>query len=121
MADEIEKGSIEAFVERWRTQAMFAEDPPEVDQLARADQSRNRPGGVAAALRGIGTGEMQSLWDRLPELQMPVTVLAGRRDRKFVRISERMVTLFPDALLQVIGGGHCLPLENPGTVARAIA
>jgi pimeloyl-ACP methyl ester carboxylesterase len=32
-----------------------------------------------------------------------------------------MVTLLPDALLQVIGGGHCLPLENPGTVARAIA
>lgn len=121
LADEIEQGTIEAFVERWRAQAMFAEDPPEVDRLARADQSRNRPDGLAAALRGIGTGEMRPLWSRLSELQMPVTVLAGRRDRKFVRISERMVTLLPDSLLQVIGGGHCLPLENPRTVARAIA
>ncbi len=121
LADEIEQGPIEAFVERWRAQAMFAEDPPEVDRLARADQSRNPPDGVAAALRGIGTGEMRPLWNRLCELQMPVTVLAGRRDRKFVRVSERMVTLMPDALFQVIGGGHCLPLENPGTVARAIA
>jgi 2-succinyl-6-hydroxy-2,4-cyclohexadiene-1-carboxylate synthase len=121
LADEIEKGSIEDFVERWRAQSMFAEDPPEVDRLARADQLRNRPDGVAAALRGVGTGEMQPLRDRLSELQMSVTVLAGRRDRKFVRVSERMVALMPDALLQVAGGGHCLLLENPRAVAKAIA
>jgi 2-succinyl-6-hydroxy-2,4-cyclohexadiene-1-carboxylate synthase len=121
LAEEIEQGSIEDFVERWRAQPMFAKDPPEVDRLARTDQSRNRPDGVAAALRGVGTGEMQPLWDRLSELQMPVTVLAGRRDRKFVRVSERMVALLPDALLQAVGGGHCLLLENPRAVATAIA
>jgi 2-succinyl-6-hydroxy-2,4-cyclohexadiene-1-carboxylate synthase len=120
LADEIEQGSIEDFVERWRAQPMFEEDPPEVDRLARVDQSHNRPEGLAAALRGIGTGEMQSLWDRLVELQMSVTVLAGRRDRKYVRGSERMVALLPDALLQVAGGGHCLLLENPRAVAKAI-
>jgi 2-succinyl-6-hydroxy-2,4-cyclohexadiene-1-carboxylate synthase len=121
LADEIERGSIEDFVERWRAQPMFAEDPPEVDRLARTDQSRNQVGGVAAALRGVGTGEMQPVWDRLPGLQLPVTVLAGRRDRKFVRVSERMVSLLPDALLQVVGGGHCLLLENPKLVAQAIS
>jgi len=121
LAGEIEKGSIDDFVERWRAKPMFAGDPPEVDALARADQSRNRPAGVAAALRGVGTGEMKSLWDRLAELQMPVTVVAGHRDRKFVRASERMVTLLPDALLQVTGGGHCLLFENPKVVARTLA
>jgi 2-succinyl-6-hydroxy-2,4-cyclohexadiene-1-carboxylate synthase len=121
LAEEIERGSIEDFVERWRAQPMFAEDPPEVDRLARTDQSRNQVGGVAAALRGVGTGEMQPVWDRLPGLQLPVTVLAGRRDRKFVRVSERMVSLLPDALLQVVGGGHCLLLENPKLVAQAIS
>ena len=120
-AKEIEKGSIEDFIERWRAKPMFAEDPPEVDALARADQARNRPGGVAAALRGIGTGEMQSLWDRLVDLQMPVTVVAGQRDRKFVRTSERMVKLLPDSLLRVTGGGHCLLFENPKNVAMALA
>jgi 2-succinyl-6-hydroxy-2,4-cyclohexadiene-1-carboxylate synthase len=121
LAKDIETGSIEDFSERWRAQAMFADDPPEVDRLARADQSRNRPDGLAAALRGVGSGEMQPLWERLCELQMSVTVLAGRRDRKFVRVSERMVSLLPNALLQVAGGGHCLPLENPRAVAQAIA
>jgi 2-succinyl-6-hydroxy-2,4-cyclohexadiene-1-carboxylate synthase len=120
-AKEIEQGSIEDFVERWRSKAMFAEDPPEVDALARADQSRNHPRGIAAALRGIGTGEMESLWGRLAELKMPVIVVAGHRDRKFVRTSERMVKLLPDSLLQVNGGGHCLLFENPKIVARALS
>jgi 2-succinyl-6-hydroxy-2,4-cyclohexadiene-1-carboxylate synthase len=120
-ATEIERGSIEAFVERWRSKAMFEQDPPEVDALARADQSRNCPRGIAAALRGIGTGEMQSLWGRLADLQMPVIVVAGHRDHKFVRASERMVKLLPDSLLQVTGGGHCLLFENPRIVARALS
>lgn len=120
-AREIAKGSIEDFIERWRSKPMFADDPPEVDALARADQALNSPRGVAAALRGIGTGEMPSLWERLVDLQMPVTVVAGHRDRKFVRTSERMVKLVPDSLLHVTGGGHCLLFENPKNVAMALS
>jgi 2-succinyl-6-hydroxy-2,4-cyclohexadiene-1-carboxylate synthase len=121
LADEIEQGSIAQFSKRWRGQAMFAEDPPEVDKLARAEHARNRPEGLAAALRGVGTGEMRPLWERLAEMRTPTTVVAGRRDRKFVRISERMVSVIPDALLQVVGGGHCLLLECPRNIAAAIA
>ena len=63
---------------------------------------------------------MKPLWDRLEEIKMPTTVMAGRRDRKFVRVAERMVTVIPEALLQVVGGGHCLLLECPRQVAAAI-
>jgi 2-succinyl-6-hydroxy-2,4-cyclohexadiene-1-carboxylate synthase len=120
LADEVEGGTIADFVDRWRSQAMFAEDPPEVGALARADQSRNRPDSVAAALRGIGTGEMQPLWQRLGELAMPVTVLAGIRDTKFCSLGERMVGLLPEARLLLVPGGHGLPLENPEIVADAV-
>src|SRR5258708_6321751 len=78
-------------------QRMFAEAPPSVDGLARSDQSRNRPDGVAAALRGIGTGEMQPLWERLGELTMPVTIVVGERDLKFHSPGRRMAELFPQA------------------------
>lgn len=121
LADEVEAGTIEDFVDRWRSQPMFAEDPPKVEALARADQSRNRPDGVAAALRGIGTGEMQPLWGRLGELAMPVTVLVGTRDVKFCLLGERMAGLLPDARLLVVPGGHGLPFEAPETVAEAIS
>jgi 2-succinyl-6-hydroxy-2,4-cyclohexadiene-1-carboxylate synthase len=121
LAGEIEKGSIEDFVERWRAQPMFAEDPPEVEALARADHSRNRSDGIAAALRGIGTGEMQPLWGRLAEIEMPVAIVVGERDLKFHAPGRRMVELLPRATLATARGGHVLPLENPRAVAAAIS
>ena len=111
---------FEEFIERWRTQPLFADEPPEVGELAREDQRRNRPDALAAALRGIGTGEMEPLWERLGELAMPVTVLAGERDAKFLALGERMAELMPGAELTIVPGGHALALENPATLARVL-
>jgi 2-succinyl-6-hydroxy-2,4-cyclohexadiene-1-carboxylate synthase len=121
LADEIEQGTIERFVDRWRSQAMFAEDPPEVDALARADHLCNRPEGIAASLRGVGTGEMQPLWGRLHELMMPVAILVGERDVKFRALGQRMAELLPHATFKLAPGGHVLALECPWAVADAIA
>lgn len=120
LADAIEAGPIEDFLARWCAQPMFAEDPPDVDALARADYRRNDPRRLAAALRGLGAGEMASLWGRLGGLTMPVTVLAGDRDAKFQEIAKRMVAVLPAARLVVVPGGHRLPLESPMKVASAI-
>ncbi len=120
LADELERVSFEEFIERWRTQPLFAEDPPEVGELARADQRRNRPDALAAVLRGIGTGEMEPLWCRLGELGMPVTVVVGGRDAKFQALGQRMVELLHDGELVVVPGGHGLPLESPGAVVDAV-
>jgi 2-succinyl-6-hydroxy-2,4-cyclohexadiene-1-carboxylate synthase len=121
LADELERVPFEDFVERWRTQPLFADDPAEVGALAREDQRRNRPDALATVLRGIGTGEMTPLWDRLSELTMPVTVIAGERDAKFQALGRRMVDLLPGAESIVVPGGHGLPLESPAAVARHIA
>jgi 2-succinyl-6-hydroxy-2,4-cyclohexadiene-1-carboxylate synthase len=121
LADELEAGPFEDFIERWRTQPLFADEPPEVGALARDDQRRNRPGALAAALRGIGTGEMEPLWGRLGELQMPVAVLVGERDAKFRALGERMAGLAANARLLVGPGGHNLPLESPEWVAKQIS
>jgi 2-succinyl-6-hydroxy-2,4-cyclohexadiene-1-carboxylate synthase len=120
IADELEAMPFEDFIERWRTQPLFVEDPPEVGRLAREDQRRNRPAALAAVLRGIGAGEMEPLWDRLAQLRMPVAVVAGERDRKFTELGERMVRLLPDANLTVTAGGHNLPLENPSALAAVL-
>jgi 2-succinyl-6-hydroxy-2,4-cyclohexadiene-1-carboxylate synthase len=120
LAADLERLPYEEFIERWRTQPLFAEDPPEVGALAREDQRRNRPDALAAVLRGIGSGEMQPLWDRLGELRMPVTVLVGERDAKFQALGRRMEALLPSARLVIVPGGHGLPLENPAAVAAAL-
>jgi 2-succinyl-6-hydroxy-2,4-cyclohexadiene-1-carboxylate synthase len=121
LARELEEGPFEQFIERWRTQPLFASEPPAVGQLARADQRRNRPDALAAALRGLSVGAMQPLWDRLGELNMPVTVIAGERDTKYVAIGQRMVEQLPDARLLVLGGGHGLALEHPAAIVTALA
>ena len=123
LADELESGGwagFDSFIERWRTQPLFAGELPEASRLAREDQRRNRPDALAAVLRGVGTGEMEPLWDRLAKLKMPVTVLVGARDEKFQASGKRMTELLPDAQLVVAAGGHGLPLENPAAVAKAI-
>jgi 2-succinyl-6-hydroxy-2,4-cyclohexadiene-1-carboxylate synthase len=120
LADELERISFEEFIDRWRTQPLFADDPRDVGERAREDQRRNDPLRLAAALRGLSTGAMQPLWARLGELTMPVTVLVGARDVKFRRVGERIARRLPAVELLVIEGGHGLPLERPREVARAL-
>jgi len=120
LADRLERDKFEDSIERWRTQPLFAGDPPEIGALAREDHRRNDPHALATAMRGLGTGEMRPLWSRLGELRMPVTIVVGERDGKFRAIGERMRSLLADAELVVVAGGHGLPLENPSAVADVI-
>lgn len=120
LAEELEEGPFDEWIERWRAQPVFAGEPPDAAALARADQRRNDPHALAAVLRGTGTGEMEPVWGRLGELTMPVTVVAGARDEKFLGIGRRMASLLPDGDLVVLAGGHGLPLENPAALAAAI-
>jgi 2-succinyl-6-hydroxy-2,4-cyclohexadiene-1-carboxylate synthase len=121
LAYELEHAPFERFIERWSAQPLFGADPPQVAALARADQRRNTPDALAAVLRGLGTGEMPPLWDRLTELTMPVDVLVGERDQKFQGLARGMVDLLPRSRLVVVRGGHRLPLENPAALASVLA
>ena len=122
LARAIEEDGLEDFAERWLAQPLFADDPPAAQTLARADIVRNDPAGLAAALRGIGTGAMTPLWDRLGELDLPAVVLAGQRDAKFRSLGERLAAELPQgAFLLARGAGHALPRVAPDAVAAAIS
>jgi 2-succinyl-6-hydroxy-2,4-cyclohexadiene-1-carboxylate synthase len=76
---------------------------------------------LAAALRGIGGGAMEPFWDRVAELTMPVAVVVGSRDEKFVAFAEQYRARLPHAELHVIeGAGHGLPRETPAELAALI-
>lgn len=120
LARELEAHPFEDFIERWSSRPLFAEDPLEVRRLAREDQRRNRPDALAAVVRGIGTGEMEPLWDRLAELSMPATMIVGNRDAKFVEIGRRMGQMGVAKLI-VLAGGHRLALENPEALSLAVS
>jgi 2-succinyl-6-hydroxy-2,4-cyclohexadiene-1-carboxylate synthase len=116
-----EDRTMSEVADRWAAQALFATQSPQVAAVARADRLRNDPGALASALRGLGTGVMTPLWDRLGELRMPVAVLAGEHDAKFVALARRLVKALPRGSLTIVpGAGHALPLEAPAAVAAAI-
>ena len=120
LAEQLEQEPFEDFIERWRSQPLFADEPQAAGELAREDQRRNDPKALAAALRNLGTGAMEPLWSKLPAIQTPTLIVVGDRDDKFVEIGQRMADLIPRAKLSVIQGGHGLPLENPEAAAKAI-
>jgi 2-succinyl-6-hydroxy-2,4-cyclohexadiene-1-carboxylate synthase len=121
LAARVAQGSIEDFVATWRDQPLFAGDPAWVAEDARVDQRRNDPAALAAVLRGLGTGAMTPLWDRLGELTMPVVLVVGERDAKFRALAERMAARLPHARTVVApGAGHAAHLEAPDAVAGVI-
>ena len=119
-AERLESEPYEDWIESWRSQPLFAADPPHVGELARADQRRNDPLALAAAMRGLSAGSMRPLWSRLGTLPMPVTLVAGSRDGKFCALAERALPLLRNGTLTVLDGGHGLPLEDPAGVAATL-
>jgi pimeloyl-ACP methyl ester carboxylesterase len=100
---------------------LFAGQDEPVAAAAHADRLRNTAPGLAAALRGLGTGVMPPLWDRLGELAMPVTLVVGERDDRFRGIAERMAGAIRECRVEVIAGaGHAVQLERPEAVAALI-
>jgi 2-succinyl-6-hydroxy-2,4-cyclohexadiene-1-carboxylate synthase len=121
LAAEVEQMTIEAFAQRWAQTAVLADQPAVVQAAMHADRLRNTPAGLAAALRGLGTGVLPSLWARLGELTVPVDLVVGERDAKFVAVAREMAAALTDARVHVVAGaGHAVHLEAPAAVAEVI-
>lgn len=124
LAARLERDGLATFVDAWMAQPLFATQarlPAAVRAAARAQRLRNDPTGLAACLRGLGTGSQPSYWHRLHQLPMPTLLLAGAHDAKFQRLARAMHESIPDATLRLVpGAGHTTHLENP-TAFRGLA
>ena len=111
LAAAIEREGIDAFLDRWLAQPLFATLPDTARDVE--DRRRNTAAGLAASLRRAGTGAQAPLWDNLAELAMPVLLIAGALDHKFVALAERMHRAIAGSELVVVAGaGHTVHLEQ---------
>jgi 2-succinyl-6-hydroxy-2,4-cyclohexadiene-1-carboxylate synthase len=111
LATSIERDGVDAFLDRWLALPLFASLPRDAASLD--DRRRNTADGLASSLRLAGAGSQEPLWERLNVLTMPVLVVAGRRDAKYVAIGRRMTERIPRATFEVIeGAGHAVHLER---------
>ena len=119
-AAHLQEVGLDAFLDEWLAQPLFASLPPESDQ--RAERLTNDPQALAATLRNLSTGRQASLWDRLPALSMPVLYLAGEQDDAYVRLGRQAVAAIGDnATLELVpDAGHAAHLEQPDFVAQRV-
>jgi 2-succinyl-6-hydroxy-2,4-cyclohexadiene-1-carboxylate synthase len=121
LAERVEAMTIEEFAIEWSQSPVLSGVAPDVAAAAHADRMLSTPTGLAAALRGLGTGALPSLWERLPELRMPVTLSAGERDPKFMAIAYEMAELVPEATVTIVpGAGHAVHLERPDAIVELL-
>ena len=120
LACELERDGLEPFVTRWMAQPLFASQArlgAETLERARAQRLRNRPHGLAASLRGLGSGAQPPLHARLAELDLPLCFVAGAEDAKFARIAAELAALAKRGRCALVPeAGHAAQLENPGAV-----
>ena len=121
LAQEIERDGVDAFLERWLAQPLFATLPPERAGLDQR-QAANTVATLTHQLRVLGQGAQPSNWHRLGELAMPVLLIVGALDTKYVDIARRMADAIPDARVEVLpGAGHACHLEHPEAVAHLLS
>jgi 2-succinyl-6-hydroxy-2,4-cyclohexadiene-1-carboxylate synthase len=115
------EGGMERFLDAWDAQPLFATRarlPDAVTRAHRAARLRHDPSGLARSLEVLGLAEMPDLRPELPRLTLPVTLLAGELDAKFLGLARELTSALPHATLRAApGAGHDLLLERPDLVA----
>jgi 2-succinyl-6-hydroxy-2,4-cyclohexadiene-1-carboxylate synthase len=120
LARDVERDGVDAFLERWLAQPLFATLPRNAAGVEdrRAANTVDR---LRHQLVVLGQGSQPDNWPRLGELRMPVLLIAGALDAKYVDIARRMAEAVPDARLEIVDhAGHACHLEQPDDVAHRV-
>jgi 2-succinyl-6-hydroxy-2,4-cyclohexadiene-1-carboxylate synthase len=122
LALRLEREGMERFVDDWMARPLFASQRrlgAAALATARTLRLANRATGLAASLRGMGTGAQPPLHEHLPSVRAPVALVAGAEDAKFIGIADDLAARLPDARVhRVPEAGHACHLEAPAAFLR---
>ncbi|WP_232824098.1 MULTISPECIES: 2-succinyl-6-hydroxy-2,4-cyclohexadiene-1-carboxylate synthase [Paraliobacillus] len=115
-AGKIEKEGVQAFVDQWESLPLFATQqalPYVVKNEIRNERLAQSKKGLASSLRGMGTGKQPSWWDQLATISVPVSVIVGALDDKFVTIAKKMAKRSKRIQLHIVSdAGHAVHVEQ---------
>lgn len=122
LAGYILSHSIEEFVDKWEKLPLFASQrklPIQIQETIRQERLSQQRQGLACSLWYMGTGVQPSFWEGLKNIKIPVQVIVGELDNKFVRLANEMKKRQPAFSISIINNaGHCVHLEKPDEFAK---
>ncbi len=114
LSTRLENSSIEQFVDLWEAVPALTDQSRDLIAAQREDRMSHDPRALAAALRGIGQSSYEPMWDRLPEVQVPLLAISGERDRLYTDKARRIAGSVAGAThARIEGAGHSVHLEQP--------
>jgi len=123
-ATQLRSRSLAEFLSEWETQPLFfpmQQLAPKTLARLRRERLRHDPQSLARALLALSLARMPTFGADLPQIAVPVTLLAGSLDPKFVVLGKELASRVPNAKFNVVdGAGHSLLIERPDAVAAAI-
>ncbi len=123
--ERLAQHGLQAFLRDWEAQPLFASQHSLSERCA-AEQREVRRGhtaeGLMTSLRVLGLGQMPDYRGVLSTQPLPVQLLAGALDDKFMELGRELADVSPRVELEIVAGvGHNVLLEAPGRVASALA
>lgn len=115
---------VDAFLEAWRAQPLFATQralPEAVAAQQRRVRSSQRADGLMRSLRVLGLGQMPDYRGSWRNVTGRLQLVVGEQDTKFVALARELAARAPSAELDVVAGaGHNVLLEAPEQVERIL-
>ncbi|WP_016950428.1 2-succinyl-6-hydroxy-2,4-cyclohexadiene-1-carboxylate synthase [Anabaena sp. PCC 7108] len=110
----IDKTDFQNFLNNWYNQPIFGniKNHPQYPQMLES-RLENNPLELVKSLQFMGNGYQPSLWEKLKENKIPLLLLVGEYDEKFVNINTAMSQRCEFSRLKIINqAGHNIHLEN---------
>lgn len=112
--------SFDLFLSEWYKQPLFGTLEMDVSDSFWEKRRKNDPKELAKVMRGMGTGQQNSFWTALENIEKPVLYLAGANDTKYCSIAYQLyeyksitVKIIPDC-------GHSVHIQKPQRVTENI-
>jgi 2-succinyl-6-hydroxy-2,4-cyclohexadiene-1-carboxylate synthase len=116
LARNLENQDFGLFLETWYNIDLFSYLKTNPERLQEVLQKRkhNSPKHLAMSLDHMGIGQQASLWQDLPHIRLPIDIVVGSHDAKFISIGEKMSMLNSSyiKLHKIEHAGHVVHLEN---------
>ncbi len=123
-AEILRKLGVTAFVDAWEKLPLFASQSclaPQVLEQQRRIRLAHDPNRLADAMERCGLARMPVYQAVFSRLKVPVQLVVGELDQKFVAIAKSIIKENSNVVFSSVAGvGHNVVLEAPGSIASLL-